>query len=157
MINLDITNENNRDHNKKGPQIPHCPYRMFIVGGCGSGKTNALLNLIKEQDSDNLIDKICLYAKDLNEPKYQFLVKKHEDVGIKYLNDPQAFIEYSQFMDDVYSNIDDYNPNRNRKNFIVFDGMIAGIMTNKKYQTIIKELFFRCRKLNISLAFTTQS
>ena len=128
-----------------------------MVGGCGSGKTNALLNLIKEQDSDNLIDKICLYAKDLNEPKYQFLVKKHEDVGIKYLNDPKAFIEYSQFMDDVYTNIDDYNPNRNRKFFTVFDGMIAGIMTNKKYQTIIKELFIRCRKLNISLVFITES
>ena len=53
---------------------------MLIIGGSGSGKTNALLNLIKEQDSDNLIDKIYLYAKDLNEPKYQFLVKKREDV-----------------------------------------------------------------------------
>ena len=64
---------------------------MLIIGGSGSGKTNALLNLIKEQDSDKLIGKIYLYAEDLNEPKYQFLIKKREDVGIKYLNDPKAF------------------------------------------------------------------
>ena len=62
---------------------------MLIIGGSGSGKTNALLNLIKEQESDNLINKIYLYAKDLSEPKYQFLIKKREDVGIKYLNDQE--------------------------------------------------------------------
>ena len=59
-------------------------------------------------------------------------------------------------MDDVYENIHDYNPNRKRKNLIVFDDMIADIMTNKKFQAIIKELFIRCRKLNISLSFITQ-
>ena len=90
-----------------------------------------MLNLVKEQDSDNLIDKIYLYAKDLNKPKYQFLIKKCEDVGIKHLNDPKAFIEYSQYMNDVYSNINDYNPNRKRKILIVFDDIIA-IMTNKE-------------------------
>ena len=67
---------------------------MLIIGGSGSGTTNVLLNLIKEQDSDNLIDKVDLYAKDLNVPKYQFLIKKREDIGIKHLNDPKAFIEY---------------------------------------------------------------
>ena len=72
---------------------------MLIIGGSGSGKTNALLNLIWQQDSDSLIDKIYLYAKDLNEPKYQFLIKKREDVGIKHLNDLKAFIEYSQCME----------------------------------------------------------
>ena len=60
-------------------------------------------------------------------------------------------------MDNVYNNIDNYDPNRNRKILIVFDGMIADIMTNKKFQAIIKELFSRSRKLNISLAFTTES
>ena len=60
-------------------------------------------------------------------------------------------------MDDVYENINDYNPNRRRKILIVFDDMIADIMTNKKFQSIIKELFIRCRKLNISLVFITQS
>ena len=81
MFNLDdITNESNIDHGKKWPYIPDHSYRMLIIGGSGSGKTNALLNLIKEQGNDNLIDKIYLYAKDLNETKYQFLIKKREDV-----------------------------------------------------------------------------
>ena len=87
-----------------------------------------------------------LYAKDLSEPNYHFLIKKFEDVGIKHLNDPKAFIEYSQCMDDVYNNIDDYNPNRKRKILILFDEMIADIMTNKKFQAIIKGLFIRYRK-----------
>ena len=142
-------------HNKKWPYISDHPYRMLIIGGSGSGKNNALFNLIKQQDGD-LIDKICLYAKDLSEPKYQFLIKKREDVGIKHLNDPNAFLEYSNTMDDVYNNIDDYNLNRKRKIFIVFDDIIADIMTNKNFQNITKELFIRCRKLNISLVFITQ-
>ena len=124
---------------------------ILIIGGSGSGKTNALLNLIKEQDD---IDKIYLYAKDLSEPKYEFLIKKREDVGIKYCNDPNAFIECSNTMDDVYQNIDDYNPSRKRKNLIVSDNMIADIMSNKKFLTMIKEFFIRCRKLNISLVLS---
>ena len=68
-----------------------------------------------------------------------------------------AFIEYSDTMDEAYDNIDDYNPKRKRKLLIVFDGMIADITTNEKFQAIVKELFVRCRKLNISLAFITQS
>ena len=126
----------------------------MIAGGSGSRKTNTLLNSINEQDD---IDKIYLYAKDLSKPKYEYLIKKRENAGIKHLNDPKAFIEYSNAMDDVYENIDDYNPNRKRKILIVFDDMIADIMTNKKFQAIIKELFIRCRKLNISLVFITQS
>ena len=157
MFNLDdVTNENNRDHNKKWPYIPDHPYSMLIIGGSGSGKTDALLNLIKEQDNYNLIDKIYLYAKDLNEPKYQFLIKKREDAGIKHLNDSKGFIEYSQCLDDTYNNVNDYNPTRKRKMLIAFDAMIADIMTNKNFQAIIKELFFRCRKLNISLVFNTK-
>ena len=98
-----------------------------------------------------------MYAKDLNGPKYEFLIKKHEDAGIKHFNDLNAFTECSSTMDDVYENIDEYNPNRQRKILIVFDDMIAGIMTNKKFQAIIKELFIRCRKMNASLVFITQS
>ena len=155
MINLDnITSENNKKHNEKWPYIPDHPYRILIIGGSGSGKTNTLLHLINEQDD---IDKIYLYAKDLNEPKYEFLIKKRENVGIKHCNNGNAFYEYSNTMDDVYRNIDDYNPIRKRKNLIVFDDMIADIMTNKNFEAIIKELFFRCRKLNISLVFITQS
>ena len=85
MVNLDsITNENNKEHNKKWPYIPDHWYRILIIGGSGSGKTNTLLHLIKEQDE---IDKIYLCAKDLSEPKYEFLIKKRENAGIKHLND----------------------------------------------------------------------
>ena len=154
MINLDsITNKNNKEHNEKWPYIPDHPYRILIIGGSGSGKTNALLNLIKEQDD---IDKIYLYAKDLSEPKYEYLIKNRKNAGIKHLNDSNAFIECSNTMDDVYENINDYNPIRKRKKIIVFDDMITDIMTFKKFQAIIKELFIRCRKLNISLVFITQ-
>ena len=104
MFNLDdITNENNKEHNNKWPYIPNHPYRMLIIGSSGSGKRNSLLNLIKEQYN---IDKIYLYAKDLSESKYEFLIKKREDAGIKDLNDPEAFIECSNTMDDVYENTD---------------------------------------------------
>ena len=98
-----------------------------------------------------------MYARDLSEPKYEYLIKKREEAGIKHLNNPNAFIECSNTMDDVYENIHDYNSSRKRKILIVFDDMIADIMSNKKFQAIIKELFIRCRKLNISLAFITQS
>ena len=70
-----------------------------------------------------------------------------------HLNDPETFIEYSRAMDDVYNNIDDYNPNRKIKILTAFDGVIADIMSNKIFQAIIKELLIRCRKLNISLVF----
>ena len=106
-----------------------------------------------------LIDlfKIYLYARDLNEPNYKTLNEKRENVRIKHLNDLNAFIECSNTMDDVYENIKDYNLSRKRKILIVFDDMITDVMTNNKFQAIVKELFIRCRKLNISLVFTTQS
>ena len=125
-----------------------------MTGGSGSGKTTAWLNLINEQ---NNIDKTYLYAKDLRAPKYKFLIKKRKNAGIKHLNDPNAFIECSNTMDGIYENIDDYNPSRKRKKLIAFDDMIADIMTNKKFQAIIKELFIRCRKLNILLVLITKS
>ena len=86
-----------------------------------------------------------------------FWSKKHEDAGIKNLNDLNVFIECSNTMDEVYEDIDDYNTNRQRKILIVFDDMIADIMSKKKFQAIIKELFIKSRKLNISLVFITQS
>ena len=101
------------------------------------------------QDNDNTIDEIYLYAKDLSEPKYQFLIKKRKNAGTEDLNYLNAFIECSNTMDDVYENVNNYNPSRKRKVLIVFDDMIADIMSNKKFQAIIKELFIRCRKLNI--------
>ena len=126
----------------------------MITGGSRSGKTNTLLHLIKEQDD---IDKIYLYPKDLSEPKYEFLIKKHKNVGTNHFNDPNIFIECSNRMNNIYENIDDYNPNRKRKILIVFDVMIADIMSNKKFKAMIKEWFIRCRKLNMSFVFITQS
>ena len=79
-----------------------------------------------------------LYAKDLTEPKYEFLIKKRKDVGANHFNDPNAFIECSNRMDVVYQNIDDYNPSRKRKILIAFDDILADIMSNKKFQVIIK-------------------
>ena len=102
------------------------------------------------------IDKIYLYAEELNEPKYQFLIKRQEDVGIKNLNDLKAFTGHSNTIDDVYEDINEYNPARKRKVLIVFDDMIANIMTNQTFQAIIKELFIRYRKLNISFVFIIQ-
>ena len=96
-----------------------------------------------------------VYARDLSERKYEYLIKKREDIGIKHLNNPNAFIECTNTIDEVYDNINDYNSNRRRKILIVFD-LIADIMANKKFQAMIKDLFIRCRKLNISLVFITQ-
>ena len=85
------------------------------------------------------------------------MIKRHEDARTKHLDDPNAFIEGSNKMDDVYENIDDYTPSKKRNVLIVFDDMIADTMANKKFKAIIKEIFIRCRKLNILLVFIRQS
>ena len=108
------------------------PYRKLIIGPSGSGRTKYLLNSI--QKDNNIIDKIYLYAKDLEKPKCQLLIKKREQAGLKNLKDQNAFIEYSNNMDNIYENIED-----------------------KKAQQVLKDLFIRCRKLNISLCFLTRS
>ena len=112
------------------------------------------MNLINSQPD---IDKIYLYSKDPYEAKYQYLINKLGKVGIGHFNDPIAFIEYSNDMQDVYRNIEDYNQDKKRKVLIVFDDMIADMISNKKLNPIIKELFIRGRKLNISIVFITQS
>ena len=104
----DITKENNKEHNEKKPYVPDHPYRILKIGGSGTGKSSVLLNLINEQ---NDIDKTYLYTKDLNEAKYEFLNKRRKNARIKHLNDPNAFIECFNTMNDVYENIDDYKPN----------------------------------------------
>ena len=135
MINFDeYTNKNKRKHNPNWPYIPDHPYRILIIGGSGSGKTNALLKLINNQSD---IDKIYLYAKNLYEPKYQFWINKRESIGLQHFKDPKAFIEYSNDMHDVYKNIDDYNPDRENKILIVFDDMIADMINNKKLNSIV--------------------
>ena len=147
MINFDkYTNKNKIEHNSNYPYIPNHPYRILIIGGSESGKTNALLNLINNQPD---IDKIYLYAKDPYKDKYQFLIKER---GLKHFNDPKAVIEYSNDMHDVYKNIDHYNPD---KILIIFDDMNADMINDEKLSSIITELFIRGRKLNISLVFIT--
>ena len=154
MINFDeYTNENKKEHNLNWPYIPHHPYRILIIGDSGVGKTNALLNLINNQQD---IDKIYLYAKNPYEDKYQYLINKRERVGINHLNDSKTFIEYSNNMHDIYKNIDNYNPDKENKILIVFDDMIPDIINNKKLNSIVRELFIRNRKLHISLVFINQ-
>ena len=152
MLNLDNIvkrNEENRDIN--------WPFRMLFIGPSVSDKTNALLHLIQNLNDTSPVDKIYLYAKDLSEPKYEFLIKDRENAGIQHFNDPTAFIKYSNDMNDVFNNIDNYNLGRRKRVLIVFDDMITDIMSDKKFKAIIKELFIRSRKSNISNVFITQS
>ena len=134
--------------------IPDKPYRILIIRGSGSGKTNVLLNLIENQPD---IDKIYLYAKDPYEAKYQYLIKIRKKVGIDHHNDPRACAEYSNDMQAVYKNINYYNPDKENKILTVFDYMIADMIHNKKLDLIVTKLFIGGRKLNISLLFITQS
>ena len=155
MINFDdYANENKTQHNLKWPYIPDHPFRILMIGGSGSGKTNAVLNLINNQPD---IDKIYFYTKDPYEAKYQYLINKGEKVDLNHYDDPKAFIEYSNDMQDVYKNIDEYSIDKERKILIVFDVMIADMINNKKLNSVITDLFIRGRKLNISFVFITQS
>ena len=123
MINFDdYTNEHKTEHNPNWPYIPDHPFRILIAGDSGSGKTNALLNLINKQPD---IDKIYIYAKDPYEAKYQYLINKREKVALDHFKDPRTFMEYSNEMQDVYKNIEDCNPGKKRKILIVFHDMIA--------------------------------
>ena len=139
MFNFDdIVNENKTEHNKNWSYISNHPYRILIIGGLGSGKTNVLLNLIENQPD---FDKIYLYAKDPYKAKYQYLINKREGVDINHFNDPKAFIEYSSDMHDVYKNINYYNPSKKNKILIVFGDMIADMIHNKKLNSIVTELW----------------
>ena len=155
MIDFDdYFNENKIKHNKNWPYIPGHPYRILITGGSGSGKTNLLLNLIENQPD---IDKIYLYAKDLYEAKYQYLIKISENLGVDHFMILEDYIEYSNDMHNIYKNIDECNPDKDNKNLIFFDDMIADMINNTKLNPIVAELLIRRRKLSISLIFITQS
>ena len=149
MLNLDniVSNKNENKNN-------NWPFPMLIIGPSGSGKTNTLLHLINDLHP---IDKIYLYAKDLHEPKYKCLINKREQAGIKNLDDPKVFIEYSDDIDDALDDINSYNKNRDKNILIVFDDMIADKEYNKNFKRIIKELFYRARKINVSIVFIMQS
>ena len=156
MINFDDyfhVHENKTEHNLNWSYTPDHPYRILIIGGSESEKTNVLLKLINNQPD---IDNIYLYVKDLYEAKYQFLINKRESNGIKHLKDPKVFTEYSNNMHNLYKNINAYNPDRENKILIVFDDMIADMTNSKKLDSIVTELFIRGRKLNISLVFITK-
>ena len=138
MINFDdIVNENKIKHNKNWLYIPDHPYRILIIGGSESGKTNVLLNVIENQPD---IDKIYLCAKDLYECKYQYLINKRKGASINHFRDLNALIKYSNDMCNVYKNINHYKPDKENKILIVFDDMIAGMVQNKKLSSIVSEL-----------------
>ena len=118
------------NRNTNWPYIPDHPCRILIIAGSGSGKTDVLLNLIKHQRPN--IEKICLYVRDPFESKYQLLINGRENVRIKNLKNSKAFIDYLQTIDDVYENLEVYNPTNERRVLIVFDDMIAVMESNKK-------------------------
>ena len=107
-----------------------------------SGKESSLYNLINHQRDPY---KNYSYAKDPHEAKCQLLINKRENTGLKHLNDSKSFIEYSNDMDDIYKNIEEYNPNKKRKILIVFDYITADILSNRKLNLIVTELFIRGR------------
>ena len=117
-------------------------------------KTNVLLNLIENQPD---IDKNIFVRKRSISSKISNLINKREGAAINHFKDHKAFIEYSNVMRNIYKNINHYNPNKENKILIVFDGMIADMIQNKKLNSIVTELFIRGRKINISLVFITQS
>ena len=117
MLNLDDIVSNKK---KSSSENDDWPFRMLIIGPSGSVKTNTLITFNRQVS--------YLYTKDTDEEKYQYLINKREQAGIKNLNDPHAFIEYSNDMNDVLENINNYNKNRDKKVLIIFDDMIADIM-----------------------------
>ena len=131
MINFDdVIKENIKEHNPSLPQIPDHPYRILIIGCSRSGKTNSWFSLINQQPDT---DKIYFYAKDTYEAKCQFLIYKRESIGLEHFNDSKAFTEYSDDMDDIYKKYWRIQPKlKKRKIIIVFDDMIARMISNEK-------------------------
>ena len=136
------------NHNPNWLYTPNHLYRILIIDGSGSRKTNVLLNLIKHQRTDT--GKIYLYVKDPFESKYQLPINGSQKVGNEIIKIRKAFIDYSQTMGDVYGNFEDYNPREKRLVLIVFDAMMADMESNKILSPIFTELFLKGRKLNNS-------
>ena len=116
------------NHNPNWPYIPEHSCRVLIIGGSGSGKANVLLNIIKHQRPDT--NKIYLYVKDAFESKYQLHITGREKVGIENLKGSKTFIAYLQTIDDIYENLEDYNPTKKRRVLIAFDDMIPDMESN---------------------------
>ena len=141
-----ITKEDMKEHNPKTtqPEIPDHRYIILLFGGSGCAKTNALLNLIINEPD---IKKKYLYFTDVYEAQCQLRINKRESTGLKYFNDSKAFIKNSNNMDNIYTNIENYSPNKKRKILIVFHYMIADMLSNKKNNPTVAEVFIRGRKL----------
>ena len=122
--------------------------------GSGSRKTNPLINMISWETD---IDKVYLFAKNPKKAKYQLLINKLEKRGSKHFNDFKAFVEYSNDMNDIFKNTEEYNLNKNCKISIMFDDVKTDMFSNKKIYPIVTEWFITCKKLNISLVFIRQS
>ena len=120
-------NQKTEEHNPNWPKTPDDPYRIQITRGPGSGKTNSLFDLIRQQPD---INKVYLYAKDPYEAKCQFLINKRKSTGSKHFNDSKIFIEYMNNMNDTYKSIEEYNLNKKRKLVIIFDNMITDLLSN---------------------------
>ena len=130
MMNFDdVIKENINKHNPNWSQVPDYLYRILLIGGSGSGKTILLFNLISQKPE---IDKINLQPKDPYKAKYQYLINKRESTSINHFNESEAFIEYSNDKEDIYKNVDEYNPNKKCKILLVFYDMISDILSNKK-------------------------
>ena len=114
-------------------QIPDHPRRVLIIAGSGSGKTNSLFNLLSHKPD---IDKIYLYVKDPYEAKYHLLINKQKSTGLKHFYVSNAFIEFSNDMDDIFENIEECNLGKEHKILIVFDDMIPDMPSNKKINQI---------------------
>ena len=110
-----------------------------------------LLNLISHLPGFHKIYKIYLYTRHSCEAKYQLLINKRESVGLKNCNYPKGFIEYSNDMDDISENIDEYNPNKKGKILIVFHDMLSDLLSDKKRNPVVTKLYLGGRKLNINL------
>ena len=137
MKNYDQSVEIN--HNPNLLYIPNHLYRILFIGGSISGKTNVLMDLIKNQRPD--IDKKILQVKDPFELKYQLLIYGRRKVGIENLKDPKALIDYPQTIADVYENLKEYNQTKKRRVLIVFDDMIADTESNTKLSPKVTEFF----------------
>ena len=155
MINFDdYVNENKTEHNLKWPYYSRSSIQNINNRRLTLRKNKCIIKLINNQTD---INKTYLYAKDPYEAKYEFLINKRKNTRLKHFDDPKAFIEYSNNMEDVYKNIEEYDLGKKHKTLIVFDDMIADMINNKKLNSVVTELFIRGRKLNISIGFIIQS
>ena len=130
----DFRKENIKKHNPNWPQVPDRPYRILIIEGSESGKTNSLFNVTSQQPD---INSIYLHAQDPYEAKNQFLYNEQESTVLKHFNDSKAFTEYWNYMDKIYVNIEKYNPNKKHKILIDLDDMIADMVNNNKLNLIV--------------------